>query len=276
MSSEAASIMDHGLKMDHIRGTRVGWQEQGSKQDLWPEDSATTPHMSSPVTTQTQTALLHAIVDVTEVIFTVIHVKLAKALYNQEEWREARAHCAPILASRDESAAVHLRRTQKMVFRIAPDCPVSRKSTSGVICQLWGSSIVHYSRTQAIVAQRSPWAELYALTSAANELIHLQFMELGIIRSAVHTDSASCKAMVSKLGMSKTSKHIELTYLHLQSAWPTPLIRIRGSSSVDLTESSPKPSSSGEENKEGSQVRGQDFINMINVSAVDDVLQCSR
>eukprot|EP00971_Amphidinium_carterae_P047663 938837-Amphidinium_carterae.1 len=71
-----------------------------------------------------------------------------------------------------------------MVFRVAPSawqsnqcielhaycdsdwagCPVSRKSTTGVICQLWNCSIVHYSRTQATVAQSSAEAELYALT----------------------------------------------------------------------------------------------------------------
>eukprot|EP00971_Amphidinium_carterae_P240750 4779428-Amphidinium_carterae.1 len=43
-------------------------------------------------------------------------------------------------------------------------CPISKKSTTGVICQFWNSSIVHYSRTQATVAQSSAEAELYALT----------------------------------------------------------------------------------------------------------------
>eukprot|EP00971_Amphidinium_carterae_P021485 423625-Amphidinium_carterae.5 len=47
-------------------------------------------------------------------------------------------------------------------------------------------------------------------------------IELGIITSVegiklhLHTDSASGKAMVSKPGMSKKSKHIELKHLHLQ------------------------------------------------------------
>eukprot|EP00971_Amphidinium_carterae_P008830 174222-Amphidinium_carterae.1 len=85
-------------------------------------------------------------------------------------------------------------------------------------------SAVRCSRTQATVAQSSAEAELYALTSAANDLIHLQsvIMELDISKSVegiklhLHTVSASGKAMVSKLGMSKKSKHIELRYLHLQ------------------------------------------------------------
>eukprot|EP00971_Amphidinium_carterae_P131285 2600380-Amphidinium_carterae.2 len=133
--------------------------------------------------------------------------------------------------------------TQNLVFRIAPSawrssrcielhaycdldwdgCPVNRKSTTGVVCQLWGTSIVHYSSIQATVAQSSAGAELYALTSAASDLIHLQsvIIEMEIVKSAegiklhVHTDSASSKAMVGKLGMSRKSKHIELRHLHL-------------------------------------------------------------
>eukprot|EP00971_Amphidinium_carterae_P301663 5993225-Amphidinium_carterae.2 len=65
-------------------------------------------------------------------------------------------------------------------------CPVGRKSTTGVICQLWSASIVPYSRTPVTVAQSSAEAELYALTSAVNDLIHLQFVitEMGIMKSA--------------------------------------------------------------------------------------------
>eukprot|EP00971_Amphidinium_carterae_P045653 898400-Amphidinium_carterae.5 len=110
--------------------------------------------------------------------------------------------------SKDESAAKHLIRYP----RDWAGCPVSRKSTIGVICQLWSASIVHYSRTQAIVAQSSVETELYALTSAADNLIHLQFVitEMGIVKSVegvklhLHTDSASGKAMVSKLACQRS------------------------------------------------------------------------
>eukprot|EP00971_Amphidinium_carterae_P223393 4432450-Amphidinium_carterae.1 len=82
-------------------------------------------------------------------------------------------------------------------------------------------SVVSCGAAQLCITQ-----ELYALTSAANDLIHLQsvIIEMGIARSIegikldVHTDSASGKAMVSKLGMSKKSKHIELRYLHQNNA----------------------------------------------------------
>eukprot|EP00971_Amphidinium_carterae_P004368 87407-Amphidinium_carterae.2 len=120
--------------------------------------------------------------------------------------------------SKDESAAKHLiwylRGTQNLVFLIAPSawrssqcielhadcdsdwagCPVSRKSTTGVICQLWE-------------------AELYELTSAANNLIHLQSVVKLVdgIKLHVHTDSASGKAMrltVHKIGTQNNSVDI--------------------------------------------------------------------
>eukprot|EP00971_Amphidinium_carterae_P208610 4138854-Amphidinium_carterae.1 len=73
--------------------------------------------------------------------------------------------------------------------------------------------MAHYSRTHAAVAQSSAEAELYALTHAAHDIIHLQFVtvEMGTVKSAegiklhLHTDTAPRKAMVSKLGMSKKS-----------------------------------------------------------------------
>eukprot|EP00971_Amphidinium_carterae_P105257 2084258-Amphidinium_carterae.1 len=105
--------------------------------------------------------------------------------------------------SKDESAAKHLirylRGTQNLVFRIAHRqlgdqvsalnfmptvTQIGQVVQSAESQQLWGSSIVHYSRTQA--------------TSV--------IIEMGIAKSTegiklhVHTDSASGKAMVSKLG----------------------------------------------------------------------------
>eukprot|EP00971_Amphidinium_carterae_P138901 2752827-Amphidinium_carterae.7 len=83
-------------------------------------------------------------------------------------------------------------------------CTVARKSTTGVLLQIHGCSITHYRRTQSTIAQSSAEAELYALTSASNELIHVQsvVMELGLASSSsnvklhVHTDSASGKSMI--------------------------------------------------------------------------------
>eukprot|EP00971_Amphidinium_carterae_P095090 1881406-Amphidinium_carterae.5 len=151
--------------------------------------------------------------------------------------------------SEDESATKQLikyrRGTQNRAFRIAlstwrasqcielhaycdsdrPGCPINSKSTTGVICQLRSASIASYSRTQATVLRvQLRQKSFLESTSAANDLIHLQsvIIEMGIVKSAegiklhLHTDSASSKAMVSMLGMSNKSKHIELKYLHLQ------------------------------------------------------------
>eukprot|EP00971_Amphidinium_carterae_P103625 2051667-Amphidinium_carterae.1 len=88
--------------------------------------------------------------------------------------------------SKDESAAKHLisylRGTQNLVFRIVPSA--------------W-----RLSSQQEV----NNWCHL-SVVGKSTEGIKLH----------VHTDSASGKAMVSKPGMSKKSKHIELKYLHLQ------------------------------------------------------------
>eukprot|EP00971_Amphidinium_carterae_P117828 2333933-Amphidinium_carterae.4 len=101
---------------------------------------------------------------------------------------------APPSKDQQLSTSSDISGAQNLVFRIAPStwrlsqcielraycesywagCPVSRKSTTGVTCQLWSASIVHYSRTQATVAQSSVEAEFSALTSAANDFNHLQ------------------------------------------------------------------------------------------------------
>eukprot|EP00971_Amphidinium_carterae_P051605 1015711-Amphidinium_carterae.6 len=122
--------------------------------------------------------------------------------------------------------------TQDHVMRFPPNCESKSKSdieihtyndsdwaglavtrNSRVLLQIHGCSIIHYSRTQSIVAQSSAEAELRAITSAKDEFIHVQsvVMELGLASSPsnmklhVHTDSASGKAMIQKLGISKTS-----------------------------------------------------------------------
>eukprot|EP00971_Amphidinium_carterae_P215227 4271614-Amphidinium_carterae.1 len=87
---------------------------------------------------------------------------------------------------------------------------------------------------KATVAQSSAEAEVYALTSAANNRIHLQsvIIGMGIDKSAegiklhLHTDSASSNAMVSKLGMLKKSTRIEFKYLHLQDLIESGLITV--------------------------------------------------
>eukprot|EP00971_Amphidinium_carterae_P034222 673849-Amphidinium_carterae.1 len=139
----------------------------------------------------------------------------------------------------DEKVVQHLirylRRTQKHAMRFAPSCEsknksdieihaysdsdwagcaVTKKSTTGVLFQIHGCSIIHYSKTQSTVAKSSAEADVYALTSASNELIHVQsvVMELGLASSSsnvklhVHIDSASGKTLIQKLGISKKIK----------------------------------------------------------------------
>eukprot|EP00971_Amphidinium_carterae_P271732 5391999-Amphidinium_carterae.1 len=79
-------------------------------------------------------------------------------------------------------------------------CAVIRKSTTGVLLQMYGCSIIHYSRTQSTIAQSSAEAELYALTSASNELILVQsvVMELGLASSSSNVKLSLCSHRLSK------------------------------------------------------------------------------
>ena len=103
-------------------------------------------------------------------------------------------------------------------------CVKTRKSTSGASLALWGVTIATSSRTQATQALRSAEAELYAMGMAIQDALHLQSLlqELKLTQLAkpfeltVYTDSSSGKALASKLGLTRKSKHVQLRFLLMQ------------------------------------------------------------
>ena len=103
-------------------------------------------------------------------------------------------------------------------------CVKTRKSTSGASLSLWGVSLATSSRTQAIQALSSAEAELYAMGMAIQDALHLQSLlqEMKLQQLAkpfeltVYTDSSSGKALASKLGLTKKSKHVQLRFLFMQ------------------------------------------------------------
>ena len=103
-------------------------------------------------------------------------------------------------------------------------CAKTRKSTSGASLALWGVTIATSSRTQATQALSSAEAELYAMGMAIQDALHLQSLlqELKLTQLAkpfeltVYTDSSSGKALASKLGLTRKSKHVQLRFLFTQ------------------------------------------------------------
>ena len=103
-------------------------------------------------------------------------------------------------------------------------CAKTRKSTSGASLALWGVTIATSSRTQATQALSSAEAELYAMGMAIQDALHLQSLlqELKLTQLAkpfeltVYTDSSSGKALASKLGLTRKSKHVQLRFLFMQ------------------------------------------------------------
>ena len=101
--------------------------------------------------------------------------------------------------------------------------PKTRRSTSGASLSLWGVSLATSSRTQATQALSSAEAELCAMGMATQDALLkslLQEMKLQQLAKpfelTVYTDSSSGKALASKLGLIRKSKHGQLRYLFMQ------------------------------------------------------------
>ena len=110
-------------------------------------------------------------------------------------------------------------------------CTKTRRSTSGASLCLWGVTLATSSRTQATQALSSAEAELYAMGMAIQDALHPQSLlqELKLTQLAkpfeltVYTDSSSGKALASKLGLTRSSKHVQLKFLFMQdlvAEWP--------------------------------------------------------
>ena len=113
-------------------------------------------------------------------------------------------------------------------------CAKTRRSTSGASLCLWGVTIATSSRTQATQALSSAEAELYAMGMAIQDALHLQSLlqELKLTQLAkpfeltVYTDSSSGKALASKLGLTRKSKHVQLRFLFMQDLVATGQLKL--------------------------------------------------
>ena len=103
-------------------------------------------------------------------------------------------------------------------------CTKTRRSTSGASLCLWGVTLATSNKTQATQALSSAEAELYAMGMAIQDALHLHSLlqEMKLTQLAkpfeltVYTDSSSGKALASKLGLTRKSKHVQLRFLFMQ------------------------------------------------------------
>ena len=99
-------------------------------------------------------------------------------------------------------------------------CRASRKSTSGGILCVGGSSVKSWSSTQGSIAQSSGEAEYYSLIKLAAEALGLQALALDLgwsMKVKLWTDSSAAKSAASRRGLGKT-RHLEIKFLWLQEA----------------------------------------------------------
>ena len=135
-----------------------------------------------------------------------------------------------------------IRPTVKLPAKAIPDinvyvdsdwagCPTTRKSTTGFIISLLGTTINYGSRTQATIALSSAEAELYAINTGATEALHIrsllmELLNINKINIKIHTDSSSGKSMATRIGSSRKAKHIELKHLFIQQLISHDYVRI--------------------------------------------------
>ena len=110
-------------------------------------------------------------------------------------------------------------------------CHKTRKSTSGVVVSLLGTTIYTCSRTQATVALSSGEAELYAIGLGVQEALFVKsiLLEAGLAKTinlTCYTDSTAGKSMATRYGLGKKTKHIELRYLYMQDLVSTGILKL--------------------------------------------------
>ena len=111
-------------------------------------------------------------------------------------------------------------------------CTATRKSTSGVLCSVLGSTICTISRTQQTLALSSGEAELYALGLGIAESLFLRSLILEAnlattCKTTIFTDSTAGKSMATRFGTTRKTKHIELRYLYMQELVTSGLVIIK-------------------------------------------------
>eukprot|EP00971_Amphidinium_carterae_P022709 447915-Amphidinium_carterae.2 len=94
----------------------------------------------------------------------------------------------------------------------------------GTLTSCCGTPLLHISRTQSTIALSSAEAELDAMGQATIEAQHFKQVieEMNIpnlsqhVTMSINTASSAGKAVASRLGLYKKTKHFQLRYLHMQ------------------------------------------------------------
>eukprot|EP00971_Amphidinium_carterae_P348914 6490741-Amphidinium_carterae.1 len=112
-----------------------------------------------------------------------------------------------------------------------------RKSTSGLIAELRGHVIYEASSTQGVIALSSGEAEFYALVRGVVVGLHLKHlleeMQVKDLRIVLWSDSVAGRGMISRLGVGKKAKHIDVQYLFAQQYVRDKVVEVRGCRGVD-------------------------------------------
>ena len=91
----------------------------------------------------------------------------------------------------------------------------------GFVIELLGTCIHLGSETQGVVALSSAEAELYAISTGAQEALYvrnfiMEALNTKRVNVRIHTDSSAGKSMATRQGVSKRARNIVLKFIFIQ------------------------------------------------------------
>ena len=108
--------------------------------------------------------------------------------------------------------------------------PVSRRSTSGVLLRRGKHLLRHSCKVQHVIGPSRAESEYYALTKGPCAGFGLQSLFADWIlklQITLHTDSSSAKAVASRRGAGKSTRHIQTRMLWLQEHIGVKILEVR-------------------------------------------------
>jgi hypothetical protein len=116
----------------------------------------------------------------------------------------------------------------------------TRKSTTGVTMSWNGCNLMTLSRTQQTLALSSGEAELYGLNTGVHEALSVRnlIIEANLANRCeitVFTGSTTAKAIATRTGLSKRTRHVHIKHLWLQELTQTKTVTIKRIAGPDNT-----------------------------------------
>jgi len=156
-----------------------------------------------------------------DISFSVNYLARFSASPQGTHWNQALRLVAYLVKTRTHGLVLGAIDTVELQGWVDADyagCPDTRRSTTGHVFQLWGSTIAWTSKRQATVAQSTLEAEYIAAAEAAREAIYLRGLlaelKVDVLKreTTLYCDNKGAISLAENPGVHQRSKHIEVRH----------------------------------------------------------------